>query len=440
MTRVTHASVARALVAAALVSAAGCDSGPSAPQITDFTVAGIRVIHKPIAANDVVSARLYITGGSAALTPATAGIEHLYMDAMTRGTEKYDKSAFSALATSTGTSVGGTADKDYSVATMQAVRQNLDAAWDLFAQAIMHPAFVATEVDLARTEIVFDLKQRTDDPDGHLDLLSDSVFYAGHPYALEAEGTPATVAKFTRDDLIAWQKARLTKANLLLIVVGNVTRADVEKHVAATFGMLPAGDAPAGAVPALPAATSGVTVVGQALPTNYVLGTFIAPPRDDPDFPAFAVATRILNERLFEEVRTKRNLTYAVSAGLGAGHVGQGILYVTAVEPDTTLKVMLSEVRRMQNEPVPMAFANEVLNTFATNYWMGQQSNMGQAAQLGHWELTGGGWKNALTYTDRLKAVTQADIQRVATKYMKNAHFVVIGDPKKIDKKLFSSL
>ena len=65
---------------------------------------------------------------------------------------------------------------------------------------------------------------------------------------------------------------------------------------------------------------------------------------------------------------------------------------------------------------------------------------MGQAAQLGHWELTGGGWRNSLTYVSRMKAVTPADIQRVANRYMKNARFVVIGDPKKIDRALFTSL
>ena len=125
---------------------------------------------------------------------------------------------------------------------------------------------------------------------------------------------------------------------------------------------------------------------------------------------------------------------------MDAKSVGRGWLYVTAVDPDTTLKVILTEVRRLQREPVSRDRLQETLNTYGTNYWMMQETNMGQAQQLGMWELTGGGWRNAMTYVDRMKTVTPADVQRVATRYLKNARFVVIGDPKKIDRALFQSL
>lgn len=65
---------------------------------------------------------------------------------------------------------------------------------------------------------------------------------------------------------------------------------------------------------------------------------------------------------------------------------------------------------------------------------------MGQAQLLGVWELTGGGWRNGLTFVDRMRAVTPAEIQSVAKKYLRNARFVVVGDPKKIDRGLFVSM
>ncbi len=435
----------RTFAAATLLAAAACDSGTStgtgtSAAVSEFSVSGITVIHKPISANDVVTALLCIKGGAAALTPGNAGIERLYLNAMTHGTAKYDKDAFAALATSSGTSIGGQVQKDFSVATMRAVRQNLDDAWDLFSQAVMHPMFPESEVRLVRRQIAFTLRQRTDDPDSHLELLSDSVFYQGHPYAVDEEGTPESINRLTALDLAEWQRTRLTKANLMLVVVGNVSRADLEKKVAETFGTLPSGPKTAADVPHVNVSAPSVTVVTQSLPTNYVMGSYVGPGRAEKDYPAFALASRILSERLFEEVRTKRNLTYAVGSGATAGFIGTGMVYVTAVNPDTTLKVMLSEVRKLQSEPVPPEFVQEVLNTFATAYWMAQETNMGQAMVLAEWELSGGGWKNAFTYPDRLKAVTPADIKRVATQYIKNARFVVIGDPSKVDKKLFMSL
>jgi zinc protease len=412
----------------------------SRPAIEDFRVAGIHVIHKPIVANDVIAVRLYLTGGSAALTPAMAGVEEMIASAVTLGTEKYTKDQFTALSTATGTDISGDASRDFTVFSLRAVREHWNDAWDLFAQAVAHPTFPKDEVDLARAQQVDALKQRTDNPDSYLTLLSDSVTYAGHPFALDPDGTPESVAALTRDDLARWHKRRLTKANMLVVVVGNVSRADLTSRIAAAFGKLPATGGGAPRVPALAAAKPTVTVVERPLPTNYIQGLYIAPSRASRDLPALQLAARVLSERLFEEVRTKRNLTYAVGSRLSSGLVGRGMLYVTAVEPDTTLKVILTEVRRLQREPVSRDRLQETMNPYATDYWMSQETNMGQAQQLGLWELTGGGWRNALTYVDRMRAVTPADVQRVATRYLKNARFVVIGDPKKIDRALFQSL
>ncbi len=408
--------------------------------IQDFQAAGIHVIYKPVTANDVIAVQLFLKGGSAALTPANAGIENLLVSTATLGTQKYTKDQFAAKSTATGTEVGGTTGNAATTFSLRAVRQHWDEAWDLFSEALVHPIFPAEEVKLTRDQLTSDLKQRADDPDTYLNLLSDSVTFAGHPYRLDPAGMPATMAKFTRADLAAWHKRRLTKENLLVVVVGNVTREDLEKKILASFGDLPGRGGAATAVPALSNSAASLTVVKRDLPTNYIQGLYVAPSRTSKDNAALQLATRLLSDRLFEEVRTKRNLTYAVGAGYRTGAVGRGTLYVTAVQPETTLKVIFSEVRRMQNELIPADRIQETMNEYVTGYWMDQETNMGQAAQLGAWELTGGGWRNALTLVERMKAVSPADIQRVSKTYMKNMRFIVIGDPKKIDRKLFTSL
>jgi predicted Zn-dependent peptidase len=430
----------RLVITAALLAAAAPAAAQSTGAIEDFRVSGIHVIHKPIAANDVIAVALYIKGGSAALTPSMAGIESMIVSTVTTGTEKYTKDQFSALSTATGTDIGGSATRDYTFFALRAVKAHWDEAWDLFTQAVVHPTFPQNEVELARARQVNSLKQRTDDPDSYLAMLGDSVTYAGHPFARDPRGTPATVGALTRDDLAKWHKRRLTKANLLVVVVGNVSKAELTSKITAALGSLPATGGGAPTVPALAPAKPTVTVVERQLPTNYIQGLYVAPSRASRDVPALQLATRLLSDRLFEEVRTKRNMTYAVGSGLQTGLVGRGTLYVTAVDPDTTLKVILTEVRKLQREPVSRERLNETMNTYATNFWMGQETNMGQAQQLGLWELTGGGWRNAGTFVNRMRAVTPADVQRVATKYLKNARFVVVGDPKKIDRALFQSL
>jgi len=410
------------------------------PVITKFVVAGIPVILKPITANDVVAVRLYVRGGSAAQTATTAGIERFIGSVASRGTAKYDGDEFAALATTTGTNIAFEAGYDFSAFQAQGVRQHWNQTWDLFTQAVLHPLFPPEEVEQIRGRLLNGLKQRVDDPDSHLEMAADSVLYAGHAYAVNPEGSPDAIARITRDELAAWHKRRLTRENLVLVVVGNVSRADLTKKVQAAFGALPATGGAAPKLAPLGDLKPDVLLVKQDLPTNYIMGVYVAPDPRSPDFPALRVATRVLSERLFEEVRTKRNLSYAVYSGMGSRSANRANIYVTAVDPDTTLKVMLNEIRRLQQEPVPVDRLKQSINVFATGLLMQQQTNMGQAAQLGLWEISGGGYQNAGRYIERLRAVTPQDVQRVATKYLRNARFVIIGDPSKIDRALLMPL
>ncbi len=406
---------------------------------TKFFVSGVPVILKPVTANDVVAVRLYIRGGSSNLNASNAGIEGFMLETATHGTTRYGKDAFNAKLTETGTSISSDAGYDYSSMSLQAVRQHWNEAWDLFTEAALHPVFPATEVELVRAQLVDGLKRIPDDPDTYLTYLADSSLYAGHAYAVPPGGTPTTVGAISRDALETWHRQRFTKENLLLVVVGNVSRADLTRKIESTFGKLPASGGSAVRAPKLAAVTPSVMVVKRELPTNYITGYFAAPPPSDPDYAALRVATDILSDRLFEEVRTKRNLTYSVGAGLSSRVANRGSLYVTAVEPDTTLKVILTQVHRLQREPLPQSTLAENVNTFLTEFWIGQQSNMGQAQQLGLFELVGGGWENLARFVDAVRRVTPSDVERVATRYMQHARFAVIGDPTKIDQKLFTS-
>jgi zinc protease len=321
---------------------------------------------------------------------------------------------------------------DFSVLTMQGVRQNWNRAWDLFSQAALKPAFPPSEVDVVKGQMTDAAKRRRDDPDTYLTFLADSLFYAGHPYAVTTAGTVTSIGAITRDALVAWHKQRMTKENLLIVVVGNVERADLAAKIQAAFGGLPATGGRAAAVNAVMSVTPELVTVERQLPTNYITGYYHAPSLSDPDYAAFRAATDMLGDRLFEEVRTKRNMTYAVAAGLETRRANRGRVYVTAVDPDTTMKVIFSTVRELQSGALDPARVAENASVSLTAYLMGQETNMGQAAALGLWEMSGGGWQNYNRFLDSYKKVNAADIQRVAKKYMQRARFAVIGDPKKV--------
>jgi zinc protease len=394
-----------------------------------------------VAANQAVAAQLFIRGGAAAVTPETAGIETFLFQASQRGTEKYPKDVYSARLAATGTSVAGTAGYDYSVYALQTVRDSWDAGWDLFSQSLLHPTLPAAELELVRAQLVNAARQRRDNPDAYVRDLSDSLFYQGHPYALNPEGTEQGLSAVTPEQLREWGRRRLTRDNLLLVVVGDVERADLEGKVAEAFGALPeTGDA-GRPVPAAAATPASVSITERALPTTYVRGYFAAPAlSDEDDYAALTVATSILSDRFFEEVRTKRNLTYAVFSGLSSRRANYGLLYVTSVEPDSAVAVMLAEVRRLKDEPVSSTALQQAVSVFVTRYYQALETNAAQAALLGRYELLGGGWEEAEDFVDEVRKVTPEDVQRVVRRYVNDLHFAVLGDPAKVDRALFTSL
>jgi zinc protease len=150
------------------------------------------------------------------------------------------------------------------------------------------------------------------------------------------------------------------------------------------------------------------------------------------------VAISILRDRIFEEVRVRRNLSYAPDAFLGTQGANVGGLYVTTVDANQAIRVMLDEIANLQNEQVRPDDIQAVVAQVLTNYYMGQETNAAQAGELAQFEIIGGGWRNSVEFIERLKAVTPADVQNVARKYMRNIRFVVLGDPTRINPDVFT--
>src|SRR5205814_5179972 len=116
-------------------------------------------------------------------------------------------------------------------------------------------------------------------------------------------------------------------------------------------------------------------VTSRELPTNYVQGLFTAPPITSPDIYPMYVASSLLRDRVFEEVRVKRNLSYAPDAFLRSQSANIGGLYVTAVDANQAVRVMLNEILRLQREPIDQDDITAVIAQFLTTYYMSQETN-----------------------------------------------------------------
>lgn len=405
---------------------------------TRFVVDGIPVILRRNTSNDVVAANLYLLGGTRQLTPQTAGIEALLLVASERGTKKYPGAEVRQRLARLGSSITLEANDDWSQIGLHAIRGGFDSTWAILADRVIEPTLAPAEVALVRDQMITAARQRGEQPDDAATEMADSLLYLGHPYALAAMGTPASLAAVTATQLKRYHDEQFVTSRMLLVVVGNVDRPHIEQLVHNTLAKLPRGSYRWTPPPAPPAGGRAVAFDDRALPTNYLLGYAPGPAASDPDYTALRVATAVLSGRLFTEVRSRRNLSYAVESPFLERAYGVGGLYVTTVDPNAVLRIMRSELTDLQSGEVESEGLKRLVQQFITEYYLKNETNSDQANELARAELYEGDYRNADRLIDQLRRVTPADVEHAAQKYLVNFRFAYVGDTSKVDRALLS--
>ena len=423
-------------------------TGPTVPATTDtrsairaapvdtatalFDVGGVKVLHRRNTANKVVAANLYLLGGTRQVTAENAGIEPFLLEVSERGTRHYSRDALRRAMGRLGSQIVVAPSEDWTMIGIRAVTDGFDSTWAVLADRIMHPTLDTADVEFVRAQYLSAVRQRRDDPDALIEYLADSVAWAGHAYGLAATGTERSIAALTASSLRRYHAEQFVTSRMLLVVVGNVERPRLERLVAGTLAKLPKGSYQWTPPPALPSGPSSISIERRVLPTNYILGYYAGPPASSKDYNALRIATSVLSGWLFEEIRSRRHLTYDVHAPFIERAASAGGLYVSTVSPDTTLKLMRQGIDRLRDDLVSEYGLRRIVAHFLTKYFLQNETNAEQANFLARAQLYRGDYRAGDRFVEELEAVKPEDIQRVAKQYMKNMRFAYIGDPSRV--------
>ena len=400
---------------------------------SSFEIGGMRVILRRVTANQVIAVNLYLLGGTRQTSPQQAGLEPLLLDASEQGTLHYPRERLRAQMARLGTSIGVSADHDWTTFALRSTPATLDSTWAIFADRLIHPTLDSAGVELVRGQLLGAVRQRRDDPDASLDYLADSVAFTGTPYAASPVGSAASLASLRVADLRRYQSEQMVTSRMLLVVVGDVTREHLLRLVTTTIGTLPQGSYQ-WTPPVLPGTWTGALAVERrTLPTNYVLGYFPGAAASGPDYVPLRIAAAVLSGRFFSEIRSKRNLSYAVDARFLERASGAAGLYVTTVDPRTTLRIMREELSNLQEGWITPHGLEQLTQHFITEYFLENETNGDQANFLARAQLYRGDWHRASHFAEELRAVTPADVRRVSRQYLHGLRLAYIGDPSKLD-------
>jgi zinc protease len=401
---------------------------------------GLKIIFKKTP-KEVVTASLFIKGGTANITEAQQGLEALALSlALSGGTKTMDKDAFAAQADKLGTNFNATASKDYSRMTMTCLKDNWDKSWAMFADAILNPALNENEYKVIRDQMVSAAKQQESNPDANLRKLASDQLFGGSDYAKVPNGIPSTLESLKIEDVKKYYAALLGKKKCFLVVVGNIEETSLLNNIKNTLAKIPAGAEPK--KPTFKSVTEPTTnIKDKAIATNYILGTLNAPKYFTTDGPLFEFAMSILYDRYFVELRTKRSLSYAPAAFYSKNTIEQptASLYISTIDPKQSLQVMTDIINDIKKNGFTEKEVKDKKKEYLTDYYMTNEASAFQAGQLGFCEASGN-WRMFDEINNKIDLVKTPDLNKAFNKYMKAIDWTYLGKEDKVAKEDFKQL
>ena len=387
---------------------------------------------------------LIVRTGGEADPPRKSGLASLAADLLDEGTMTRDALAIADQQAYLGVQMQTGSGWDASTVSLHTPTAQLDSALALFADVALHPAFPEREFTRLRTQRITGLIQLKDRPQAIADRAYASVLFGDtHPYGRPLSGTEASVEKITREDAAQFYGTYFRPNNATLIVVGDVKPSDIERRIRALFGTWERAEVPAtnyGSVQP-PAATMVYLIDKPAAPQASIRIGTIGVPRSTEDYFALQVMNTVLGgaftSRLNQNLRETHGYTYGAGSGFSMRRAAGPFTAraeVTGTKTDSALFEFMKELRSIR-DTVPTTELAKAKRYLQLQLPADFETPGDIAGQLVPIVLYGLPLNYYDTYVKQIGSVAQADVQRVATKYVDPSRFaiVIVGDRASIE-------
>ncbi|MCA1908049.1 MAG: insulinase family protein [Magnetospirillum sp.] len=265
-------------------------------------------------ANPIIAMEVAFAGGAS--VEAKPGLANMMASLMDEGAGPYDSQAFQGRLEDLSIGLSFRAGRDQLGGSLKTLTENRDAAFEMFRLALTQPRFDKEPVERIRAQILAGLTRELQNPNAVAQRAWSQAAFGEHAYGRPTSGTLDSVKAIKTAELKAHARSWLSRQDLIVGVVGDITPEQLAPLLDKTFGALPAAHPPI-KVADIRIATGKVLVENRPIPQSVAVFGLPGIKRDDPDWYAAYVMNYILggggfSSRLTEEVREKRGLAYSV--------------------------------------------------------------------------------------------------------------------------------
>jgi predicted Zn-dependent peptidase len=392
---------------------------PNSPIVRDALDNGLRILTEQMNQVRSVSIGVWLTRGSRHETAERSGIAHFVEHMLFKGTDTRSAEDIAQAIDSIGGQLDAFTAKEYASYYIKVLDEHLPLALDILSDIVLNPAFNPEDIEREKKVVVEEIKMVEDTPDDLVHEIFTQGFWEDHPLGRPILGTRETVESFTSESLRAYFRNAYTPQNLIVSAVGNLQHAHVRKLVEERFGHLQSSIAVADEQP--PVVIPKVLIRNKELEQSHVChGTSSYQQDHDDRYASYVLNTLLggsMSSRLFQNVREKRGLAYAVFSGLSAYRdAGSFTIYAGCANEAVSevVDLVVDELRTIKQTPVPAAELRRAKDHLKGSLMLSLENTASRMSHVARQEIYFERQVSLVETLDGVERVTPEDIQRVA--------------------------
>jgi predicted Zn-dependent peptidase len=392
---------------------------------------GVRVVTEAMPAVRSVALGFWIGTGSRAETDAQAGLSHLLEHLLFKGTAKYGSLEIDQIFDAMGAELNAGTGKETTSVYARVIDEHLPEAFDVMADMVFRPAL--NDVDSERAVILEEIAMYEDDPQEKVfDVLGAAVF-GDHPLGRAIIGRAPVIADTPVEEIARFHATRYMPGNVVIAAAGAVEHERIVELAAERVPSTSPADEPYATAPPAPGPPRRRFERKDTEQYHVCLGGRGLSRHDDRRF-AMRVLDTIFggtsSSRLFQEVRERRGLAYAVysftNAYLDAGQVGL-YLGTRADNLADALEVVGLELQRLVEAPATSEELERAKENLKGRVVLSLESTGARMNRLGSEVLAGAPLLSLDEVTERIDAVTLEDLTLLAAELWSSDHLSAAG-------------
>ncbi|MEO2197382.1 MAG: pitrilysin family protein [bacterium] len=380
---------------------------------------GLRLLTESMPEVRSVSFGAWLTRGSRHESAARSGIAHFVEHMLFKGTARRTAEDIAQEIDSLGGQLDAFTAKECASYYVKVLDDHLPRAVDVLADLLVNPAFDPGDIEREKKVVLEEIKMVEDTPDDLVYELFTQRFWSGHPLGRPILGVPETVNDLDAATLRDYFGRAYTGGNLVIAAAGHVDHAAVRDLVTSAFGDLPSNVEEI--TNTAPASMPGLLIRDKPLEQCHVCLGVSGYPQSHVDRYICYVLNIVLggtmSSRLFQNIREKRGLAYAVSSGFVSYRDGGALTIYAGCDADSVVEVVdliVAELQQLRDAPITSAELVRAKDHLKGSLVLSLESTSSRMSHLARQEMYYG---RQFTLDETLQAVEQVtvdDVHRVA--------------------------